>query len=116
VGGWGRADRHWIRGSYLITEVKQGVPGAKLELPVDDGEELEMVRSRLGERLSIAVRGQRLRLVPGGDLAHLEDSPEALRAGLDALCEAMETEPRCLPTCLPATPPFSAIHLVAARG
>jgi hypothetical protein len=96
--------------------VKQGVLGAKLELPVDDGEELEMVRSRLGERLSIAVRGQRLRLVPGGDLAHLEDSPEALRAGLDALCEAMETEPRCLPTCLPATPPFSAIHLVAARG
>ena len=64
--------QHWIGGCYLITSVI--ADDGEISIPVDDDDEMDTIRSRLGEDLSITLRETRLVLLAKGSL---EGVPEA---------------------------------------
>lgn len=89
--------RNWIRGVYLITEVT--CDDGLQKIPVRAANELEALRRRLGDTLTIDVRGSSYRLIQDGALSGVpaERLAEAFKE-LKAPCEivlAQDPRPSC---------------------
>lgn len=66
--------RHWIRGVYIITSVKED-RDREVAMPLNSQSTFDVLRTRLiSSGLTISLRGQQFRLVAGGSL---EDVPQA---------------------------------------
>jgi hypothetical protein len=72
---------HWINGCYLITSVT--ADDGVVSIPVEHDTELDQIRSRLGDQLSITVQGTELTLQSKGSLEGVPH--EQLGARLAAL-------------------------------
>lgn len=79
-----RADsayEHWIRGVYLITEVK--ADDGRVAVPLEDDQSLDRVRGMLDDAMEITLRGAVHRVAAAGSLDGVEAA--ALPAALAAL-------------------------------
>lgn len=70
---------HWIGGCYLITSVT--ADDGEVSIPVEDADELQIIRMRLGADLSIALRGTRLVLLAKGSLEGVAEADLSEKLG-----------------------------------